>query len=82
MTTRKHQPAAKIRDGALVATIWANESENGTFYAAEFSRTYQDADGKYHDASSFSSGELLRLARLAGKVYDRIGELRSTAAGR
>lgn len=76
MTTRKHQPAAKIRDGALVATIWANESENGTFYAAEFSRTYQDSEGKYHDATTFSNGELLKLARLAGRVYDRIADLR------
>lgn len=77
MNTPKNQPAEKIRDGALVATIWANQGANGsTFYAAEFSRTYQDAKGNYREATSFSNSELLRLAHLAAKVYDRLNELR------
>jgi len=30
----------------------------------------------YHDSDSFSGSELLRIARLAERAYDRIGELR------
>jgi hypothetical protein len=75
MTTTK-KPADTIRDGALRATIWANFGEKGTFYSVEFSRTYTDADGKFHDAGSFSGTEIIQIARLAHLAYTRIGELR------
>ena len=80
MTTEKNKPIDRLRDGALKATIWANESQKGTFYSVEFTRTYKsDADGQYHDSKSFSGSELLRLAHLATKAYDREQQLRHSA---
>ena len=41
----KSPPVEVLRDGALKATIWENEGENGTYFTTTFARTYQaDAD--------------------------------------
>lgn len=77
MTKQNNKPTETIRDGALKATIWKNQSENGTFYSVDLSRTYQDEQGNYHDSHSFSGSELLRIARLAHKAYDLIADLRA-----
>lgn len=74
-TTNKNKPADTLRDGAIRATIWRNQSDNGVFFTTEFTRTYQDDQGTYHDSHSFSGVELLKLAHLAGRTYDRIGQL-------
>jgi len=70
------KPIDTLRDGLLKATIWKNEGEKGPFFTVNLTRTYQDGAGNYHDSDSFSGTELLRIARLAGHAYDRVGELR------
>jgi hypothetical protein len=76
--TSSNKPALTLRDGAIKATIWANDKQDGgTRYSVELSRSYTDSEGKWHATNSFSNGELLRVARLAGKAYDAIGELRA-----
>ena len=79
MTTEtKILPVDIVRDGALKATIWRNEHEkNGAFYSVNLARIYKDNEGKYHDTDSMSGTQLLRLARLAEKAYDRISALRA-----
>lgn len=37
---------------------------------------FLDDVGDYHDSDSFSGSELLRIAHLATRAYDRISELR------
>lgn len=74
---KTNKPADNIRDGALKATIWKNDGESGSFYTVQFSRTYTDSRGGLRDADSFSGPELLRIAHLAQKAYDRTRELRS-----
>ncbi len=80
-TTKKNtQPAATLRDGALKATIWANPGKkNGTRYSIDLSRSYTDDEGNWKDSHHFSPSELLRVARLAGQAYDRLGQLRTEA---
>lgn len=75
-TPTTNKPATVIRDGALKATAWRNESEKGSFYSVTFSRTYTDAEGKYRDSDRFSGSELLRLALLAQRIYLAVAELR------
>lgn len=72
----KNKPIETLRDGSLKATIWKNTHEKGDFYSVQFSRTYKDSGGNWQDGQSFSGSELLRLARLATKAYDRTSELR------
>ena len=71
-----NKPAESLRDGAVKATIWRNQSESGVFFTVDFSRTYKGADGNYHDSHSFSGTQLLQLAQLAQTTYRRVGELR------
>jgi len=75
----KQRPVETLRDGAIKAAIWKNESENGPFFAVTFARTYKDGDGDLQDTDSFSGTQLLRLARLADKAYDRAGKLTRAA---
>lgn len=68
-------PRDVMRDGNLKASIWRNEGEKGPFYSASLARTYKDQNGDLHDAHSFAGSELLRVAELARKAYDRTREL-------
>ena len=77
MSTKSNKPVQTIRDGDLKATIWKNFGEKGSFYSVDISRTYQDDQGNYHDAHSFSGSELLRVARLANIAYDEIAQHRA-----
>lgn len=72
-TTNPTKPIDTLRDGNLKATIWKNEAG---FFNVRITRTWKDEAGKYHDAETFSGSELLRIARLAAKAYDRGLELR------
>ena len=84
MNTQSNKPIDTLRDGAIKATIWKNPikngAEQGVFYSVDFSRTYRDEAGNYHDSHSFSGTEPLQIARLATVAYDRIAELRRVDA--
>ena len=73
-----NQPIETLRDGRLKATIWKNFGDNGNFYSVNLTRIYQKDNGDWQDSDSFSGTELLRIARLAGKAYDRVNELRAS----
>ena len=77
MTTSSNKPADTLRDGRITAKIWKNAGQKGVRYSVVISRFYQDQNGNYRDSDTFSNGELLRVARLAHKAYDRIAELRA-----
>ncbi|NRA59076.1 MAG: hypothetical protein HRU13_13265 [Phycisphaerales bacterium] len=83
MTQRTNtKPIDTIRDGALKASIWANQpkaEDKAPFYSVRITRTYTDEQGNYHDSDSFSGSELLRVARLADRSYGRTSELRAEA---
>ena len=70
----KTRPVETLRDGAIKAALWKNESENGAFFAVTFARTYKNGE-ELKDTDSFSGVQLLRLARLAEKAYDRTNKL-------
>ncbi len=72
----KNKPADVIRDGNLKATIWANQGENGLYFTSQLAKTFTDRQGAVRDTSSFNSGELLRVAELSRRAYNRSGELR------
>ncbi len=75
----KTRPVETLRDGAMKAAIWKNESENGPFFAVTFARTYTNGGGELHDTDSFSGSQLLRLARLADKAYGVTAKLTKEA---
>lgn len=75
MTTTK-APIDQIRDGALKAAIWLNQSEKGNYYSVTVTRTYRSGE-TFKDSSSFTGTENLRAAELHRKAYDRVLELRA-----
>lgn len=78
-TTAGNKPWATIRDGAIKATIWSNANKEGRVrYSIEISRSYTDAEGKWHDTAYFGRNELLRVSHLAAKAYDAIGQAAGT----
>ncbi|MBK6895475.1 MAG: hypothetical protein IPH06_02655 [Alphaproteobacteria bacterium] len=75
-TLAKNKPLEVIRDGALKATIWENEGENGVLYSTMLARTYHANDGALKDSYSFSGSELLRIAELARQAYEAVKVMR------
>lgn len=78
-TEKNQQPVVKLRCYPVQAAIWRNETKNGPFHTVTFSRVYKDDNGDYKDTSSFSGPELLLLAHLAPKAYDRAEKLTRAA---
>ena len=74
------KPADTLRDGALKATIWENDSENGSFHNTVLAKTYEDKEGNLRDSHSFGTNDLLRVSELARGAYSRIGELKREAS--
>lgn len=78
---QNNTPIETLRDGRLKATIWQNAGENGeTYHTVAFAKVYEDREGKLQDSSSFSGGELLRLAELAREAHGVIRDIRRERA--
>lgn len=78
--TPNNKPEETLRDQALKASIWRNESEKGPFFTTTLARTYKDAEGNLKDTSSFRSQDLLRIAELAWQAHHVVGEMNREVA--
>jgi hypothetical protein len=75
----KQKPVETLRDGLIKATIWANRNDEGqVFFSTSFTRSYKTDDG-FKDTNGYSGAQLLRLAKLAEKAYDRENYYRQLA---
>ena len=80
MTNSNNKPIDTLRDGSLKATIWPNATdEGGVRYSIALVRSYKDKNDEWQDTAQFSSGELLRVAHLANRAYERVRQLREEA---
>ena len=70
------KPIETLRDGKLKATIWKNEGEKGAFFSVQITSLYEDQAGNLKDGQSFNRNDLLKVALLATKAYERTAELR------
>lgn len=78
MTNEPQKPIRKFNDGKIKVAIWRNQSEKGTFYSTDLTRSYQDKDGNWHDTTGgFSGTDTLKAHRLLGLAYDAECELRA-----
>jgi len=64
----KPKPIHEIRVGAIKAAIWKNESSNGRFYNATFTRLYKDGE-EWRTSDSFGRDDLPLLASIAGRAH-------------
>ena len=71
MATNK--PVHEIRLGKVVASIWKNETQNGTRHNVTFQRLYKDGD-TWKSTSSFNRDDLLLLAKVADQAHTWVYE--------
>jgi len=63
MAKSKQQPAQEIRMGAIRATIWENQTTNGTRFNVTVSRLYKDGE-EWKQTDSFGRDDLQLLAKV------------------
>jgi hypothetical protein len=72
------KPTARIALHQVSAAIWKNEGNIGeAFYNVTFEHRYRDDSGKWHSSTSFSSNDLLVLAKVADLAHSKIFRLRA-----
>ena len=76
---KENKPVETVRYGAISASIWRHESDNGTWFNVTFSRSYKDGKEWKH-ADSFGRDDLLTLAKVASEAHTRIYKLLSEEA--
>ncbi len=64
----KQKPAHEIRLGRIKATIWENETENGTRHNVTISRLYKDGD-QWKQTTSFGREDLPLVAKVADLAH-------------
>ena len=69
----KQKPAHEIRLGRIKATIWENETENGTRYNVTVSRNYKDGE-EWKQTGSFGRDDLPLVAKVADLAHSWIYE--------
>jgi hypothetical protein len=71
--TTKNAPAHEIRLGAVKATIWENETTNGTRHNVTVARLYKDGD-EWKRTESFGRDDLLLVAKVVDLAHSWIFE--------
>tara|TARA_R110002049_G_scaffold72490_8_gene187618 strand:+ start:26418 stop:26711 length:294 start_codon:yes stop_codon:yes gene_type:complete len=70
-----NRPAMTQRHGRLTLTIWPNQTEKGTRYSTEITRTWKDGEN-YRTTSRLDERDLLVAARLAIMADDWVNAAR------
>lgn len=68
-STTINKPIGKVKIGALTAAIWKTELDNGPVFNVTFDRVYRDKEGNFKHSDSFSTRDLLALAKLADRAH-------------
>ena len=77
--TQSNQPIAQVKVGTILASIWANENDEGAVrHSVQFQRMYRK-DEKWHYTDSFGRDQLLTLAKAADLAHSKILELQEAA---
>lgn len=63
--TEKSRPVHVVRFGSVRASIWVNETQNGSMHSVTVTRSFKEGDD-WHDSTSFAREEIL----LASKALD------------
>jgi hypothetical protein len=71
-TPTNPQPVHKIRHGAVSASIWRNETNNGPIFNVTFQRSYKEGD-EWKNSMSFGRRDLLVLGLIAARSFEWIG---------
>ena len=85
MSNNTTKPLEEVRIGAVKAAIWRNVADMGNnsrpMYSVTFQRLYRDGDNAWKSTESFSRDDLLLLAKVAERAFDRIHEIQQAGQG-
>ncbi len=68
MSKQAQRPVHEIRMGRIKATIWENETENGSRYNVNLTRLYKDGD-QWKDSTGFGRDDLPLVAKVADLAH-------------
>lgn len=78
MNNNVTKPLEEIRLGRVKAAIWKNIVDQGNnsrpVYNVSFQKLYGDTEGKWQSTESFGRDDLLVLAKVAERAFERIHE--------
>lgn len=66
------KPVHEIRMGRIRASVWENDTANGTMFNVTFSRLFKDDNDKWANSSSFGRDDLPLLAKIADRAHSWI----------
>ena len=73
----KQKPAHEIRMGRIKATIWENETDNGSRHNVTVAKLYKDGD-QWKQTASFGREDLPLLAKVVDLahtwIYEQAGQ--------
>lgn len=72
---KKQGPVFSHRRGRLTLTIWSNQTDHGTRYSTEITRTWKDGE-EYKTTTRLDERDLLVAARVATIADDWVSERR------
>lgn len=85
MSNNTTKPLEEVRIGAVKAAIWRNVADMGNnsrpIYSVTFQRLYRDGDNAWKSTESFGRDDLLLLAKVAERAFDRIHEIQQAGQG-
>ena len=67
----KVKPVHEVRLGRIKATIWQNETQNGSMYNVTICRLWKDGK-QWKDSASFGRDDLPLVAKVADRVHSWI----------
>lgn len=74
-TNEKKKPALKLKVGRVNASVFANDSEKGTWYSLTLDRVYKSGE-EFKRTSSFPNSELDNLEVVVQRVKEWIAKQR------
>ena len=69
------KPVAEVKSGAVVATIWPNEGQNGPYHNIVVTRFYKDREGTWQRTKSLRPKDMPDVATVAGMLAENLAEL-------
>ncbi len=67
------KPFDKVQLGSIHAAIWQNTGTDGRhYYSVTFEKRYRDAQAQWQSTTSYQRDDMLVLAKVTDRAYDRI----------
>lgn len=76
-----NKPVHTVRHRSIKATIWRNETSNGSMYNVTVVRSYRDDAGEWKDSGSIGYDDLMNVAALMYEAHAYISSVRAQDNG-